>query len=83
MMSVPGHNYGCICEDCRADRAEYVPAQRTEAQKVEAFKLHRLMVAGYPLRYATQIARTDADWHYAVDLLAQGCPPATAVEIVI
>jgi hypothetical protein len=54
-----------------------------EGGKVEAWRLHTLLEAGYPTMYADQLAgRTDVDLHQAVELVEQGCPPATAVRIL-
>lgn len=81
-MSVPGHRPYCACEDCQDDRR--VPLGKSEEDKIASFKLHRLLLAGYRLSYATQIAAsTEADWHRAIDLLSQGCPQATAAEILL
>jgi len=54
-----------------------------EQAKVESWRLHVLMEAGYPLRLAEEIAHSDADLHHAVDLIRQGCSPETAAEILI
>ena len=56
---------------------------RDEQGKVESWRLHVLMEAGYPLPLAERIAHSDADLHHAVDLLSQGCTPETAAEILI
>jgi hypothetical protein len=41
------------------------------------------MEAGYPLPLAEKIAGSDADLHRAVELLAAGCTPETAAEILL
>jgi hypothetical protein len=41
------------------------------------------MEAGYPLPLAEKIAHSGADLHHAVDLVAQGCTPEIAAEILI
>jgi hypothetical protein len=41
------------------------------------------MEGGYPLPLAEKIAHSSADLHYAVDLIAQGCAPETAAEILL
>ena len=56
---------------------------RDEQAKVESWRLHVLMEAGYPLRLAEKIAHSDADLHHAVDLIRQGCSTETAAEILI
>ena len=54
-----------------------------EGQKVESWRLHVLMEAGYPLPLAERLAGSDADLHRAVELVGQGCAPETAVEILL
>jgi hypothetical protein len=56
---------------------------RDEQAKVESWRLHVLMEAGFPLPLAEKIAHSPADLHHAVDLLRQGCSPETAAEILI
>jgi hypothetical protein len=56
---------------------------RDEQAKVESWRLHVLMEAGYPLRLAEKIAHSEADLHHAVDLIRQGCSAETAAEILI
>jgi hypothetical protein len=51
--------------------------------KVESWRLHVLIEAGYPLALAERIAYSDADLHEAVELLARGCRPETAAEILV
>jgi hypothetical protein len=54
-----------------------------EQAKVESWRLHVLIEAGYPLPLAERLAASDADLHECVDLIAQGCTPATAAEILL
>jgi hypothetical protein len=54
-----------------------------ERSKVESWRLHVLIEAGYPLSLAERLAGSDADLHHAVELVGQGCAPETAVEILI
>jgi hypothetical protein len=55
-----------------------------ERGKVESWRLHVLIEAGYPLPLAEQIAQSDADLHTAVELLARkGCAPKLAAEILL
>ena len=56
---------------------------RDEQAKVEGWRLHVLMEAGYPLHLAEKIAHSHADLHHAVDLITLGCDPETATEILI
>ncbi len=66
-----------------ADATELIDRQNERA-KVESWRLHVLMEAGYPLPLAERLAAAlDADLHHAVDLVARGCDPRTAVEILL
>lgn len=55
----------------------------SERSKVEGWRLHVLMEAGYPLPLAERIAVSECDLHRAVEMLEQGCEPATAAEILL
>ena len=55
----------------------------SEKAKVESWRLHVLMEAGYPLVLAERIAGSNVDLHRAVELLDQGCSPETAAEILL
>lgn len=55
----------------------------SERAKVESWRLHVLMEAGYPLPLAERIAASECDLHRAVAMLEQGCEPATAAEILL
>jgi hypothetical protein len=54
-----------------------------EQAKVEGWRLHVLIEAGFPLPLAEQLAVSDADLHECVDLVRRGCSPATAAEILL
>jgi hypothetical protein len=55
-----------------------------ERAKVESWRLHVLMAAGYPLPLAERIAQSEADLHEAVTLVAKrGCRPDVAAQIVL
>ena len=54
-----------------------------EQAKVESWRLHILIEAGFPLALAEKLAVSGADLHECVDLLRQGCSPATAAEILL
>ena len=54
-----------------------------EQAKVESWRLHVLIEAGFPLPLAERLAASDADLHTCVDLMRQGCAPATAAEILL
>ncbi len=66
-----------------ADATELIDRQNERA-KVESWRLHVLMEAGYPLPLAEKLAAAlDADLHDAVDLVARGCDPRIASEILL
>ncbi len=66
-----------------ADATELIDRQ-SERAKVESWRLHVLMEAGYPLPLAEKLAAAlDADLHDAVDLVARGCDPRVAAEILL
>ncbi len=54
-----------------------------EHSKVESWRLHVLIEAGYPLHLAERLAATEIDLHRAVELIRQGCEPTTAAEILL
>ena len=61
-----------------------VELERDERAKVESWRLHVLMEAGYPLPLAERIAQSQADLHDAVTLIAErGCRPELAAEILL
>jgi hypothetical protein len=55
----------------------------SERAKVESWRLHVLIEAGYPLPLAERLAGSPADLHTAVELLHRGCRPETAAEILL
>jgi len=56
----------------------------SERAKVESWRLHVLIEAGYPLPLAEKLAAAlDADLHEAVELVGKGCDPRTAAEILL
>ena len=54
-----------------------------ERSKVESWRLHILIEAGYPLPLAERLAVSEADLHQACEMLGQGCAPETAAEILL
>jgi hypothetical protein len=54
-----------------------------EPAKVESWRLHTLLEAGYPVSLAERIAASEVDLHVAVELVRQGCDPTTAAEILL
>jgi len=62
---------------------EILEPETSERSKVESWRLHVLIEAGYPLALAERIAASDADLHQAVELVDNGCGHATAAEILL
>lgn len=55
----------------------------TEQERIEDWREHVLIDAGYPVDDAIKLARqADVDLHRAVKLLKVGCDVQTAVEIL-
>jgi hypothetical protein len=63
--------------------SELIETEESEQAKVESWRLHVLMEAGYPLSLAERLAGSEADLHHAVELLTRGCSPETAAEILL
>ena len=55
----------------------------TERSKVEGWRLHVLIEAGYRLTLAERLAASEADLHLAVELVGNGCGHETAAEILL
>ena len=66
-----------------SDAMETLETSGDERARVESWRLHVLMEAGYPLSLAERLAGSEADLHRAVELVGQGCAPETAVEILL
>jgi len=66
-----------------SEMTEVAEPEISERSKVESWRLHVLMEAGYPLPLAERIAGSEADLHRAVELLTAGCMPETAAEILL
>jgi hypothetical protein len=62
---------------------EIAEPEISERSKVESWRLHVLIEAGYPLGIAERLAASDADLHLAVELVTNGCAHATAAEILL
>ena len=60
-----------------------VTERESDEEKVNAWRLHVLIEAGYPLPLAEKIAHSEADLHHAVELVARGCTHETAAEILL
>ena len=62
---------------------EIADADTSERSKVESWRLHVLIEAGYPLPLAERLAASEADLHLAVELVTNGCAHPTAAEILL
>ncbi len=54
-----------------------------EPARVESWRLHILLEAGYPVHLAERIAVAEVDLHDAVELVKSGCDHVTAAEILL
>ena len=61
--------------------AEFVSRHERERRAVIAWRAERLASLGVGSALALELAET-VDWHELADLLARGCPPALALEIL-
>lgn len=58
--------------------------ERSELDKIEAWRRERLEWAGYPPDAAAELARRhDVDLHRAANLVLEGCPPEVALRILL
>jgi hypothetical protein len=64
-------------------KTETAELNGNERAKVESWRLHVLIEAGYPLPLAERLAGSQADLHQAVELVRAGCPPKVAAEILL
>ncbi len=55
----------------------------SEQEKVDSWRLHVLIEAGYPSELAEKLAHSDADLHQAVELITAGCSHETAAAILL
>lgn len=65
------------------EMTEIAEPDTSERSKVESWRLHVLIEAGYPLGLAERLAASEADLHLAVELVSNGCRHATAAEILL
>ena len=66
-----------------SELTQIIETDTTEREKVQSWRLHVLIEAGYPLALAERIAHSEADLHQAVELLESGCRPDTAAAILL
>jgi hypothetical protein len=62
---------------------QIVETGEDERVKVESWRLHILIEAGYPLSVAERLAHSSADLHQAVRLVQSGCVPELAAQILL
>ena len=60
-----------------------IAPQQDERSKVESWRLHVLLEAGYPPLLCERLAASEVDLHRAVELVKSGCKPETAAEILL
>jgi hypothetical protein len=65
------------------ETTEIIETVDTEQSKVESWRLHVLIEAGYPLPLAERLAGSGADLHVAVELVHSGCAAETAAQILL
>ena len=64
--------------------AELDVYQETESERIQRWRAGELERAGYDEADAAELAgRADVDLHLAVALLERGCPPSTAIRILL
>jgi len=66
-----------------SEMTEIAEPETSERSKVESWRLHVLIEAGYPLALAERLAASEADLHRAVELVGNGCGHATAAKILL
>jgi hypothetical protein len=62
---------------------QIIETEQTERSKVQSWRLHVLIEAGYPLSLAEKLADSEADLHRAVELVGSGCGHETAARILL
>jgi len=65
------------------DDIQTLEPEQNERAKVQGWRLHVLIEAGYPIELAEQVAWSEADLHEAVELVEQGCTPEIAAQILL
>jgi hypothetical protein len=63
--------------------AQIIESDPNEKAKVQSWRLHVLIEAGYPLPLAEKIADSEVDLHRAVELVTSGCEHETAARILL
>jgi hypothetical protein len=65
------------------EMTELAEPEISERSKVESWRLHVLIEAGYPLGLAERLAASEADLHLCVELVSNGCAHETAADILL
>ena len=65
------------------EMTQVVESDYSERVKIESWRLHVLIEAGYPLPLAERLAHSTVDLHQAVDLVRAGCKAELATEILL
>jgi hypothetical protein len=64
--------------------AEFEQLDETEAERIISWRFHELVESGFEPEDALSLAvATHADLHAASDLIQRGCPPETALRILL
>jgi hypothetical protein len=63
--------------------AQITETPQDERAKVEGWRLHVLMEAGFPLPLAEKLAHSEADLHRAVEMARGGCDHETVARILL
>jgi hypothetical protein len=63
--------------------AQITETPQDERTKVESWRLHVLMEAGFPLPLAEKLAHSEADLHRTVEMILSGCDHETAARILL
>ena len=66
-----------------AETTQTIEPDSDERSKVESWRLHVLIEAGYPLPLAERVAVSEADLHVACEMVDRGCAHETAAEILL
>jgi hypothetical protein len=63
--------------------AQITETPQDEQAKVESWRLHVLLEAGFSLPLAEKLAHSNADLHHAVEMVRDGCDHETAAKILL
>ena len=66
-----------------AEATETPVWREDEQSKVESWRPHVLIEAGFPRPLAERLAGSEVDLHTCVERLARGCEPVVAAEILL